>query len=258
MDNVNGFYGNAQSGSHHLGKGGFVPLTMAVRAGENGDAAGGVHANFTALKQTSPGTQRASNVGRGDATGLDVAGVSDAAQFAFGLAAGLIGSSRAKIYDDKMARIGAANAVLGSRTCSPQELQAVGLGVSRDGATRSLLQVLAFADTEWAQIDQLAPEMAAFDDETKAQVWRDALYAQYLHREKADADTLRRNELQRIPAELDFTNLPGLSNELASKLQRRRPSNLAEAERIEGMTPAALLLVLAHCRKANAARAVGQ
>ncbi len=175
-----------------------------------------------------------------------------------GLAAGLVGSSRAKIYDDKMARIGAANAVLGARTCSPQELQAVGIGVSRDGATRSLLQVLAFADTEWAQIDHLAPEMVSFDDETKAQVWRDALYAQYLHREKADADTLRRNELQRIPAELDFTNLPGLSNELASKLQRRRPSNLAEAERIEGMTPAALLLVLAHCRKANAARAVGQ
>jgi tRNA uridine 5-carboxymethylaminomethyl modification enzyme len=175
-----------------------------------------------------------------------------------GLAAGLIGASRAKIYDDKMARIGAANAVLGARTCSPQELQAVGIGVSRDGTTRSLLQVLAFADTEWAQIDQLAPEMVSFDDETKAQVWRDALYAQYLHRERADADTLRRNELQRIPAELDFTNLPGLSNELASKLQRRRPSNLAEAERIEGMTPAALLLVLAHCRKANAARAVGQ
>jgi len=175
-----------------------------------------------------------------------------------GLAAGLVGSSRAKTYNDKMARIGAANAVLGARTCSPQELQSVGIGVSRDGATRSLLQVLAFADTEWAQIDQLAPEMVSFDDETKAQVWRDALYAQYLHREKADADTLRRNELQRIPAELDFTKLPGLSNELASKLQRRRPSNLAEAERIEGMTPAALLLVLAHCRKANAARAVGQ
>jgi tRNA uridine 5-carboxymethylaminomethyl modification enzyme len=175
-----------------------------------------------------------------------------------GLAAGLIGASRAKIYNDKMVRIGAANAVLSARTCSPQELQAAGIGVSRDGATRSLLQVLAFADTEWAQIDRLAPEMVSFDDETKAQVWRDALYAQYLHREKADADTLRRNELQRIPAELDFTNLPGLSNELASKLQRRRPSNLAEAERIEGMTPAALLLVLAHCRKANAARAVGQ
>ena len=174
-----------------------------------------------------------------------------------GRAAGLVGASRAKVYEEKMARIGAATAVLAARTCSPQELQAVGIGVSRDGAVRSLLQVLAFADTEWAQIEQLAPQMLTVDAETKDQVWRDALYAQYLHREKADADTLRRNELVRIPEDLDFANLPGLSNELAAKLQRRRPSNLAEAERIEGMTPAALLLVLAHCRKANAARAVG-
>ena len=89
MDNVHSFYGDAQSGSHHLGKGGFVPLTMAVRAGENGDAAGGVHANFTALKQARPGTQCACNIGRGDATRLDITGVSDATQFAFGLAAGL-------------------------------------------------------------------------------------------------------------------------------------------------------------------------
>jgi len=175
-----------------------------------------------------------------------------------GLAAGLVGEARAKIYTDKMAKIGAANAVLSTRTYSPQELQAVGIGVSRDGAARSLLQVLAFADTHWSQIDQLEPQMLGFDTDTKAQVWRDALYAQYLHREKADADTLRRNEMMRIPAELDFANLPGLSNELAAKLQRRRPSNLSEAERIEGMTPAALLLVLAHCRKANSARAVGQ
>jgi tRNA uridine 5-carboxymethylaminomethyl modification enzyme len=174
-----------------------------------------------------------------------------------GLTAGLIGPSRADAYAKKMARIGAANAVLGARSCSPQELQAVGIGVSRDGAARNLLQVLAFAETQWSQIDQLLPEMTEVDAETKAQVWRDALYAQYLHRERADADTLRRNEQQRIPAELDFNNLPGLSNELASKLLRRRPTNLAEAERIEGMTPAALLLLLAHCRKANALRAVG-
>ncbi len=177
---------------------------------------------------------------------------------ALGQSAGLIGDHRARLFADKMERISAANAVLSAKTCSPQDLQAVGLTVSRDGARRSLLQVLAFADTEWRHIDQLAPEMASIDPETKAQVWRDALYAQYLHRERADAVTLQRNEMVQIPDSLDFANLPGLSNELAAKLQRRRPMNLAEAERIEGMTPAALLLILAHCRKASNARAVGQ
>jgi tRNA uridine 5-carboxymethylaminomethyl modification enzyme len=175
-----------------------------------------------------------------------------------GLAAGLIGPQRARAYEEKMERIDAAKAVLAERKCSPQELQSVGIAVSRDGAVRNLLQVLAFADTEWAHIEKLLPQMVAVDGDTKAQVWRDALYAQYLHREKADADTLRRNELQQIPRELDFSNLPGLSNELAAKLQRRRPSNLAEAERIEGMTPAALLLVLAHCRKINSERLVAR
>ena len=89
MHDVHSFNGNAQSGSHHLGKGGFVPLTMAVRTGENGDAPGGVHANFTALKKTCPGTQRACDIGWGNATSLDIAGVANAAQFPFGLAAGL-------------------------------------------------------------------------------------------------------------------------------------------------------------------------
>jgi tRNA uridine 5-carboxymethylaminomethyl modification enzyme len=62
----------------------------------------------------------------------------------------------------------------------------------------------------------------------------------------------------KIPHDLVFTDLPGLSNELAAKLTRKRPDNLAEAERIEGMTPAALLLILAHCRKAEHVRAAAR
>ena len=177
---------------------------------------------------------------------------------ASGLSSGLIGESRARLFAEKMAKIDAAKTVLAARTCSPHDLQAVGLTVSRDGARRTLLQVLAFAETEWSHIEQLEPKMLNVDASTKAQVWRDALYAQYLHREQADAETLQRNELVRIPDALNFAKLPGLSNELSAKLQRRRPSNLAEAERIEGMTPAALLLILAHCRKGNLALAAGQ
>lgn len=177
---------------------------------------------------------------------------------ALGIASGLVGDGRARVFAEKMERIDAAAAVLGARMCTPQELQAAGLTVSRDGARRSLLQVLAFAETEWRHIDLLEPAMLQVDAATKEQVWRDALYAQYLHRERADAETLQRNELVLIPEELDFAHLPGLSNELSAKLQRRRPANLAEAERIEGMTPAALLLILAHCRKASQLQAVGR
>jgi tRNA uridine 5-carboxymethylaminomethyl modification enzyme len=107
----------------------------------------------------------------------------------------------------------------------------------------------------WDHITQLEPRAAMVDADTRLQVWRDALYAQYLHRQTAEAETLQRNEHIRIPADLEFSGLPGLSNELVAKLQRRRPASLAEAERIEGMTPAALLLILAHCRKSVHAKA---
>ena len=166
-----------------------------------------------------------------------------------GLAAGLVGPDRAAFFAEKMERLTAANALLSERSCTPQELLAVGLPVSRDGARRSLRQVLSGPDVTWDHMILLEPRSAGVDAATRLQVWRDALYAQYLHRQDAEANTLSRNEHITIPADLEFLGLPGLSNELVSKLQRRRPSNLAEAERIEGMTPAALLLILAHCRK---------
>jgi tRNA uridine 5-carboxymethylaminomethyl modification enzyme len=175
-----------------------------------------------------------------------------------GVTAGLVLPERARFFAEKMDRLASANRILSDRLCAPQDLLSVGLSVSRDGARRSLLQVLAGAEVTWDHITQLEPRAATVDAGTRLQVWRDALYAQYLHRQTAEAETLQRNEHIRIPADLEFCGLPGLSNELVAKLQRRRPSSLAEAERIEGMTPAALLLILAHCRKSAQARAVAQ
>lgn len=172
----------------------------------------------------------------------------------FAIDRGLVGPDRARLFAEKMERISAARSMLSDRMCTAQELQSAGLTVSRDGGRRSLLQVLSFPETEWSHVMQLAPGLQNVDPATRDQVWRDALYAQYLDRQRADAETLQRNERVAIPADLDFASLSGLSNELVVKLQRRRPSNLAEAERIEGMTPAALLLILAHCRKADGAR----
>ena len=175
-----------------------------------------------------------------------------------GQSSGLVGSRRAQHFAEKMAKITAAKDVLTAGTYTPQELAAVGLTVSQNGVRRSLLQVLAASEADWSHIFQLDPQTQAIDPETRNQVWRDALYAPYLDRQQAEADTLRRNEQVIVPPELDLASLSGLSSELLAKLQRRRPANLFEAERIEGMTPAALLLILAHCRKAERALAVGQ
>jgi tRNA uridine 5-carboxymethylaminomethyl modification enzyme len=175
-----------------------------------------------------------------------------------GLGAGLVGPARTSHFEGKMARLTAAKAILSARSCTPLELQAVGLAVSQNGARRSLLEVMASYEIDWNVVVGLEPDANQIDLETKDQVWRDALYAQYLDRQRADAESLQRNEQVKIPHDLVFTDLPGLSNELAAKLTRKRPDNLAEAERIEGMTPAALLLILAHCRKAEHVRAAAR
>ena len=111
------------------------------------------------------------------------------------------------------------------------------------------LEVMAFPDVSLDQICGMVPEFAAFEPEIQQQVATDALYAQYLDRQRAEIAGLRREEETAIPSDFTYVGLPGLSNELAAKLHRIRPANLAEAGRIEGMTPAALTLILAHVRK---------
>lgn len=167
-----------------------------------------------------------------------------------GFGVGLVGAGRRSAFAEKMEKITALQGALGQISVAPAELKSVGIPVSRDGARRNLLQVLSFPDVTWEQIYVLAPEAAAAEAETRNQVWCDALYAQYLDRQDADAAVIDRNALTLIPGDLDFRAMSGLSNELASKLERLRPQTIADAERIEGMTPAALVLLLAHCRKA--------
>ncbi|MCW1918901.1 tRNA uridine-5-carboxymethylaminomethyl(34) synthesis enzyme MnmG [Rhodobacter sp. KR11] len=169
---------------------------------------------------------------------------------------GLVGAGRHADFQKKMANVHGLRDCLANVSVTPAELQAVGISTSRDGARRSLLQVLAFPNVCWDQIVPLVPDVATADEATRSQVWCDALYAQYLDRQDNDVAGLDRNALTPIPREISYLGLPGLSNELASKLERFRPSSIQEAERIEGMTPAALVLILAQCRKFASLKAV--
>ena len=93
------------------------------------------------------------------------------------------------------------------------------------------------------------PELASVPAPILTQLSRDALYANYIERQKREVAALKRDETQYIPESFDFTALEGLSNELTAKLERARPSNLAQAARVEGMTPAALTLLLARLKQ---------
>ena len=172
-----------------------------------------------------------------------------------GIAAGIVSERRVSAFSAKMEHLDDARAALESCRLSPHQLQAAGVRISHDGVRRNAFQAMAFPEVTLEQVEGLVPEFAACSPAIKAQVARDALYAPYLDRQQEEALLLRRDEGTAIPEAFDYSKLSGLSNELTAKLSRIRPQNLAQAGRIEGMTPAALILVLAHLRKADRARA---
>ena len=168
---------------------------------------------------------------------------------------GVVGEARQRHFAEKMEHLAAARAVLESKRVSPKEAIAAGMAVSQDGVRRSGFELLALGETAQTSVEALFPDFAAFDGGIRAQVATDALYAQYLNRQSEDIALLRREEAAEIPVGFDYDLLSGLSNELTAKLKRVQPANLAQAARIEGMTPAALTLILAHLRKNQRARA---
>ena len=170
-----------------------------------------------------------------------------------GLSRGCIRDVRRIAYESKKLSLLRAAELLDRSVFLPRELADVGISLSQDGAKRSALSVMAFPDVNLSQIVQLVPGFALFPAEVQAQTAIDALYAQYLSRQQDEATALRREEAAVIPEGFIYQGLPGLSAELVAKLSRLRPSSLAQASRIEGMTPAALTLILAHIRKSRRA-----
>lgn len=167
-----------------------------------------------------------------------------------GIGAGCISGSRMAAFSRKMECLDQIRASLEDIRLSPGQAQALGIAVSSDGARRSVFDLLGFADVVPAQLAPAAPILADGDADIVAQIAREALYARYEVRQQADIDALRRDEALRIPATLDFNALSGLSREVAGKLTKWRPETLGQAARIEGMTPAALVILLAHVRRA--------
>ena len=169
-----------------------------------------------------------------------------------------VGDVRRGIFEDKMQRLDAARQMITSKTYTPTDLLKAGLNVTQDGTRRSGYDLLSFPDIDFDTLVSLDSELAFIDDEIKLQLSRDALYHHYIERQKRDVEAVKRDEGQHIPKDFDFLSLDGLSNELKSKLQMVRPETLGQAGRIDGMTPAALTLVLAKLRRNSRKRAANE
>ena len=166
----------------------------------------------------------------------------------FGIHLGCIGQQRMDAFKDKMSSYRAARRRAEEVTLTPNELAQSGIDVRQDGTRRSLFALLAQQDISRETVLTLDEKLAAYDDQIINQLSIDALYHQYTDRQSKDAELLRKEEAVSIPVNFDYDLLSGLSNELKSKLNQTRPATIAAASVIEGMTPAALTLILAVIR----------
>ena len=166
-----------------------------------------------------------------------------------GIEAGFVGDTRKEQFEDKMERLIAGKNLMESMDFTPKDVASLGIKISNDGARRSPYQLLAFPDVTFDTVLSLDDRLSEIDPDTRVQLSRDALYANYIARQERDVEAVKRDEAHVIPADFSFDGLDGLSNELKTKLNRQRPANLAQAAKVEGMTPVALTLLLARLRK---------
>ncbi|SHF45569.1 tRNA uridine 5-carboxymethylaminomethyl modification enzyme [Litoreibacter ascidiaceicola] len=171
-----------------------------------------------------------------------------------GVAIGCVGAERASVYNEKKEKLVSLRSEMEAIRVSPQEAEKAGLRVNKDGRLRSTFELLSFPDVTLDAVGPLVPTLSSYPTEIGVQVARDALYANYLERQNRDAEALRKDEAIVIPRDFSFDELKGLSNELKTKLTRARPSTLAQASKVDGITPAALTLILGKI-KAEKARA---
>lgn len=168
-----------------------------------------------------------------------------------GIDLGCVGEARRVAFLTKMEALVSGRAILDRMSVTPKAARSVGIMVNEDGQRRNGLELLAYPGVVFDELVSLEPELAAVEGDIREQLARDALYVGYLDRQEDQAQALRRDEGVAIPTDFDFDALSGLSNELKTKLARVKPETLAHAGRIEGMTPAALTLILVKLRGAQ-------
>ncbi len=168
-----------------------------------------------------------------------------------GIEIGCISTQRKEAFLEKINKIEECNTILSEKEFTPNQLIAQGISVSQDGNKRNLKQVLAFPNITFDRITVFDSRLSLIEREIQQQVHRDSLYSNYIDRQEKDIEAIKRDEAIKIPSSFDYKSMSGLSNELKNKLLTQKPKNIAQASRIEGMTPAALFLILSKVKQSQ-------
>ncbi len=166
-----------------------------------------------------------------------------------GMAVGCVGAERAQAFAQRQRALGEGRRLLENLHITPNAARHLGWRITQDGRRRSAFQLLAYDGMTLDRLAEHWPELHKIPKDIAQQLATDARYDAYVKRQAADVAALRRDENLRIPEDFCYESLPGLSHEVRQKLMAHKPRSLGQAARIDGITPAALMLLLVHLRK---------
>ena len=170
-----------------------------------------------------------------------------------GIAIGCVSNERARAHKTKSTALKDARAFAKSVSVTPKEAARFGLSLNKDGQRRTAFELLSYPYVTISDLKKIWPRFDELPAKIAEQIEIDAKYDVYLSRQAADIAAYRRDESFELPDNIDYTALPGLSNEMKQKLQTHRPRTIGHAGRIDGITPAALTLLVAHVRRGKKA-----
>ncbi|MES2255956.1 MAG: tRNA uridine-5-carboxymethylaminomethyl(34) synthesis enzyme MnmG [Pseudomonadota bacterium] len=171
-----------------------------------------------------------------------------------GDALGIIGQDRRQAFGQKMEKLAVSRETMTALTLTPNEAAKHGMTIRQDGVRRTAIDLLSLRDVDFGRLAAIWPDLGSLEPEIVEQLEIDAQYAGYLDRQDADILSFRRDEGRALPPDLEYRAVIGLSNEVRQKLEAIRPATLGQASRIEGVTSAALTLVLAHVKGVKKSR----
>ncbi|WP_440935857.1 tRNA uridine-5-carboxymethylaminomethyl(34) synthesis enzyme MnmG [Candidatus Pelagibacter sp.] len=166
-----------------------------------------------------------------------------------GIKIGLISDERKFKFEDKFHKMSEISLQMSSLSISPTKAQKHGIKIAKDGILRSAEEILAQKDANMTKIRKIWPEIKNFGSEIDEQIEINSHYRGYLKKQKADILAFKRDENLIIPDNIDYDQFSGLSNEVKSKFKEIRPKTMGQALRIDGITPAAVYILLSHVKR---------
>ena len=166
-----------------------------------------------------------------------------------GIALGCVGADRSAFHIRKMAALGAAKGLARELSVTPNAAARYGLALNRDGQRRTAFELLAYPDVALPDLAKIWPQLLDIDPAIATHLEIEAKYDVYVSRQAEDIEALRRDESLKLGEAIDYAAVTGLSNEARQRLEAARPATIGQASRMDGMTPAALTLLIAHLRR---------